>query len=388
MKGLLLLLGLVACVDPPTPDSRIACAVDTSAHPAHAELQSMLDDVVAKGVPGIALSVETDDGVWQGAAGYADVEDEVAMTPCHVHPWASIGKTWYAALALRLVDEGRLDLDARIVDVLDPEALEGLANIDRITIRQLLLHASGLKDFNEDAGYLSHEFDHPSGDDTPNEVLDYVRGDPAFFEPGEGYHYSDTAYMLIALAIEAITGDRVAAMTEHVFEPLGLEHTELPQGGPDPEGRVNAYWELPAGQLENVSELQASYDVQVIGAGNLRSTPEDSLRFIGALARGELLEAATQAALTDWNPASERDDGYAYGLGVQRRIVPIDGQDTQWVGHAGGDIGASALVLARQDAPHTFAAVLNLGGFLGGPLNAHVDDDFIDEVLRIVAGAP
>ncbi|MEN0066750.1 MAG: serine hydrolase domain-containing protein [Myxococcota bacterium] len=383
---------VVGCVTPPTPNSEIACDVAFVDHPAAEALQAELDGVVAKGIPGLSLAVRTPDGLWAGAAGMADIEHDVPMNPCHVHPWASVGKTWTALLLLRLVDAGELGLDDRIAELLAPEVLEGLANIDQVTVRQLLNHSSGLKDFNEDLGYLTWEFDNPSGDDPPEQMIDFVRGDPAFFDPGEGYHYTDTSYVLAAMAIETLTGDRNAAMAQEVFGPLELVQTELPlSGGADPAGRVNAYWELPGGQLENVSELQASYDAQVIGAGNLRSTPLESLRFAEAVAQGTLLSSGLADAMIEWNPDSQREDdeqAYAYGLGLQRRVVTIAGEPTTWVGHYGGDIGASAVILARPDAPIGIAAGVNLGGFLGGPLNAHVGDDFIDRVLELASGEP
>ncbi|MBX2799981.1 MAG: beta-lactamase family protein [Myxococcales bacterium] len=387
MTRVLALWTLAACVDVPVPDSEIDCPAQTSTHPRGAALQTVIDEAVSQGVPGVAVAVQTPDGIWQGAAGFADLEGGVAMTRCHVHPWASVGKTWHAALALRLVQAGTLSLDDPVTQHLPTELTRRLANAEQITVGQLLQHASGLRDFNEDFGYLGREFDDPDGTDAPERLLDFVRGDRAMHPPGEGYHYSDTGYVLLALLLHEVTGDLVAAMQTEVLTPLDLEHTELPRGGPDPEGRVNSYWELPGARLENVSELQASYDVQIWGAGNLRSTPADSLRFVGALARGELLGDATQAALTEWNPASERDTPlqYAYGRGVQRRIVEIDGEDVTFVGHYGGDIGASAVILAAPDRPVGLAAGVNLGGFLGGPLNEHVGDAFIDELLQLAS---
>jgi len=379
-----LLATLMACA-PPTPDSRIACDVDSSDHPAAAALRSVLDDAVARGLPGLAVAVRTPEGVWQGAAGYADLEARVPMNACHVHPMASVGKTWHASLALRLVEQGRLELDARIAELLPADAIRRLPNADRITVRQLMDHSSGLPDFNEHLGYLGAEFDDTLTPDPPERTLDWLRGAAARFEPGEGYAYSDTAYMLLAMIIDEVTGDRVDAMDEAIHRPLGMARTWLPRGDdPDPEGRVNSYWEIGGGRLENVSALQAKYDVQVHGAGNVRSTLADALAFVDGVARGDVLSEASRDAMRTWNPHSEDDDGYAYGLGIARSVQ--DG--VLWIGHTGGDVGAGSVIRARPDAPYSVVAMTNVGMFLGGPLQDVWNEDLFAGIIRAAeAGA-
>jgi D-alanyl-D-alanine carboxypeptidase len=377
LRPLLALLALSGCADVATPDGDIACDADFAAHPRHAELQAIVDDRVANGLPGLAVAVRTPDGVWQGTAGYADLERQIALTPCHVHPQASIGKTYHSVAALRLQEAGELDLDAKLADYVPEERLRGLPNADRVTLRQLMDHSSGIPDFNGDLGFLGHEFDDPLYVDTPDETLDWLRGDAPLLAPGEGYAYADTNYMLLAMAIGEVTGDHYAALREQIVAPLGSVHTTFPEPDEgDPEGRVDAYWEVGGGRLENVSDLQSAYDRQIIGAGNVRTTPAEALAFIEAVARGELLSDEARAQMTTWSPHSERDDGWAYGLGLARRDV--DGQI--WVGHTGGDAGAGAFSVARPDAEYGIVAMTNVGMFLGGPLGAQFDDDLLAEL--------
>ncbi|MEM6931190.1 MAG: serine hydrolase domain-containing protein, partial [Myxococcota bacterium] len=244
MRVVGLALVVVGCTTPEVPDAAVECDV-ASEHPRAEALQTLVDRPVAQGVPGIGIAVMTPDGIWQGAAGEADIEHGIAMTPCHVHSWESIGKTWFAALALRLAEVGELELDGRAAGVLAPEVVEGLANVDRATFRDLLQHVTGLPDFNEDLGYLGNELDDPIDDDTPRDLLDFVRGQPAHFAIGEGYRYSDSNFVLVALAADALRGDRSQAMRDEVFAPLGLTHTWAPRpGDPAPQGRVASYWEV------------------------------------------------------------------------------------------------------------------------------------------------
>ncbi|MCB9698790.1 MAG: beta-lactamase family protein [Alphaproteobacteria bacterium] len=378
------LSGLVAvgCSDFPKPDSTIDCDAPSYAeHPAAERLRAFVDDRVARGLPGFALAVRTPEGVWQGAAGYADIEGGVEMSTCHVHPMASVGKTWHATLALLLAERGLLDLDAPISSVLDEDTLHRLPNAEVVTFRQLMDHSSGMTDFNEDLAYLGFEFDGSRDPRPPDELLDWVRGDAPLFEPGQGYHYTDTEYVLLAMAMDAITGDLVGTMRADLLDPLGMAHTSLPRvGDPDPEGRVNAYWEIGGGRISNISALQAKYDVQVIGAGNVRTTLTDALAFADAVARGPLLSDESRDEMQQWNPSSVDAEGHGYGLGLARR--QIDG--VTWVGHTGGDVGAGAFLFARPDAEVSMVGMTNLGMFLGGPLSELWNDETLVEIAGLL----
>jgi len=381
-------VAVTGCVDPATPDSAITCDIEMT-HPRATELQAIVDRPAANGIPGLGVAVKTPDGIWAGAAGFADIENGVAMTPCHVHSWESVAKTWYATLALRLADAGQLEPDGQVADVLPAPVLDGLANTEDVSLREMMQHVSGIPDFNDQSAYLTNELDDPDDDDTPMDLLDFVRGQPAHFEIGEEYRYSDTNFVLLALAIDEITGDRSDAMAREIFVPLGLEHTWAPlPGDPVPAGRVNSYWELPGGQLENVSDYQAAYDVQVPGGGGLLSTPLDSLTFVDAIVSGTLLEERSYLAQLDWTEQSVqwadergRDNGYAYGLGTSRRIWTQDGVPHEWAGHTGGGAGTTAIIMARRDGQYAVAVAINLGGFLGGPLNELVDESWIQELI-------
>ncbi|MCA9495301.1 MAG: beta-lactamase family protein, partial [Myxococcales bacterium] len=146
------LLALVGCAAQTGPDSRIACDTPASAHPAAQRLQDLVDEKVAAGLPGLTIGVRTADGITVAAGGFADLEDRVAMNACNVHPMASIGKTWTAAMVMLEADRGTLSVDDRVADHLSEDVLRRLPNIDRITLHHLLSHSSGLPDFNADIG--------------------------------------------------------------------------------------------------------------------------------------------------------------------------------------------------------------------------------------------
>ena len=142
------------------------------------------------------------------------------------------------------------------------------------------------------------------------------------------------------MLLDQLTGHRVAAMQQELHDPLGMYNTMQPVAdSTDPEGWVDSYWEICGGKLQNVSGMQAKYDVQVIGAGNVRTTLEDALRFADAVARGPIVAEAARAAWTSWSPASiDPKAGSAQGLGLSLHCA--DGHP--FVGHTGGDVGGGA----------------------------------------------
>lgn len=372
-----MILFLLACLPPEGPDSRIDCA-PAPAHPASASLQDLVDAKVALGLPGLTLGVRTPDGTAIVSAGFADLEDGVVMNPCHVHPMASIGKTWTAAMVMSEVEAGRLAVDDRVADHLDEDVLRRLPNIDRITLHHLLDHGSGLPDFNADIAYIGSEFDRSDDHIDPMHGIDAVRGAAPLFEPGEGYAYTDTAYELLALVLDAATGDRIAATQAEVNAPLGLTQTTQPRpSDPDPAGRVNAYWEIGGGRLVNISDMQSKYDRQVIGAGNVRSTAGDALAFIDGVVHGDLLTEPTRQAMRTPNPFSEDEDGHGYGYGLAR--TEVDGR--VFYGHTGGDVGAGTFLMTAEDGQLSMVGLTNAGMFLGGPLQDVWNEDLLAEVV-------
>lgn len=377
-----IVLAAVGCAAPLGPDSRIDCDLDATGHPATPALQALADEKVAAGLPGLVLGVRTAEGTAIVAAGQADIEDGVAMNACHVHPMASIGKTWTAAMVLREADAGRLQLDQPLTDWLGDDVLHGLPQIDRIALHHLLDHSAGLRDFNEDLAYVGAEFDRSVDHIDPMHGIDAVRGTKALFEPGGGYAYSDTAYELLALVLDEVTGDRIDATRREIHEPLGMDHTIQPRPDePTTEGLVNAYWEIGGGRLQNISALQSKYDRQVIGAGNVRTTAADALTFIEALVHGDLLTDDLRTAMLAPNPHSEQDDGYGYGYGVARREIA----GAVFYGHTGGDVGAGTFLETAEDGSLSIVGMTNAGMFLGGPLQDVWNESLLEEVVAAAA---
>ena len=258
-----------------------------------AELQRILDQTVADGyIPGAVLAVSIPgQQPWTGASGVADRSQGHPMQPTTGIRIASISKMFTAVVALQLVEEGKLDLDAPVATWL-PDLLP---NGDAITIRNLLQHTSGLYDYLEDRNFVTQAYQTPARVWEPRELVAYATRFPPTFEPGvEGaWDYASTNYVILGMIIEQVTGRMLAdEMRQRIFDPLGLEHTFFP---PQEPIRID----LAHGYSNRVDQTQAPMTF-VFATANIVSTASDVRRFAQALFEGQLLEPATFALMTSF----------------------------------------------------------------------------------------
>ena len=154
--------------------------------------------------------------IWAGAAGTTRLAGDEQATPGTWFLTASAGKSVTAAMVLRLVDEGWIRLGSRVV-----RWLPALSGARRITVRQLLRHASGLPDYLHSRrinGIIDRDPDHAW---SREEVLSAVG--PLRFRPGSRVRYSNTNYVALGGIVEAASGRSVQdAFADLLAGPLGL----------------------------------------------------------------------------------------------------------------------------------------------------------------------
>ncbi|MFG1610181.1 serine hydrolase [Actinoplanes sp. NPDC049265] len=281
------------------------------------------------GVPGATLGIlrvgEPDERITV-AHGVLNVDTGVETTPDSVFQIGSISKVWTATLVMRLVDEGKLDLDAPLTDVLPELKL----NADGVTMRHLLTHTSGIDgDVFTDTG---------RGDDCVAKYAELL-ADVAQNHPiGATWSYCNAGFVLAGLVIERLTGGTWdAAVRTGLIEPLGLTRTStLPEEAlkhrtaiGHTEGKVAPVWMLP----------------RSLGpAGLINSSAPDVLTFARAhLSGGDPIlsaDAAAQMAAQQVELPEKDTLGDSWGLGWIR--FGWDGE--RLIGHDGTTIGQQAFL--------------------------------------------
>jgi D-alanyl-D-alanine carboxypeptidase len=322
----------------------VGCSDDTVGPPRAPGLQGLVDSLAgAWNLPGLVVAVRrSGDEPSVVATGRAELATGRRMTPLDRFRVGSLTKPMVATVILQLADEGRLSLDDSLVRFLPGTLPDG----DRVTLRHLLNHTSGIGDYVNDPGFIDAAFLNPSRVWTPQELIAVANGMPRRFTPGEaGYwEYSNTNYVLLGLVAEVAGGASIAALLlTRVFEPLGMTSTYFSNStslvAPFAQGYVdlNGIPNFAVGTLVNPTVAGA--------AGAVVSTAGDALRFGEALAAGELVSPASHAARLTTVPASRvrlpgESFDIAYGLGV----LVGDG----WIGHNGAIPGYETEAYAKM----------------------------------------
>lgn len=240
-----LTLCCVACIKEPivVPASTYSCENNIeNTHPNSDKFDAFLDEKVVAGIPGMTMLIETPAGIWAGAAGVADIPNNVPMQTCNVSRVGSITKTFTASLILKLVEKGQLDLSDKISEYLAPEIVKNVSNAELATIEQLLSHTSGITDYSDQIAFSIDALNDVHKLWTALDELSYIYGEPAAFAPNAERAYSNSNYVLLGLIAESITGKSGATLLqEEIFTPLELTNTSFNQKNSIPENLVRGY---------------------------------------------------------------------------------------------------------------------------------------------------
>ena len=296
------------------------------------QIQAALDEQVEAGnTVGITLLIDSPVGTFAGASGYADLENEVPLQPDDAFRIGSITKMFTSTVILQLVEEGVLRADDTLVEWLPDIAVP---NNDRITLRHLMNHTSGIPNYTDDETLVEQYIANPTEPQGIETLVEWINTlDTALFEPGADWSYSNTNYILLGLVIEAATGSTSAEQyRSRIFEPLGMAHTYLADAEPATVELVQGYTP-DDGVWVNTTAWNVNW---AWTAGALVSTPSDLAIFIRALFAGELFaQPDTLAALLDTSGTGA--DRYGLGIGyippAGLGLSPMAG--AAW-GHGGG----------------------------------------------------
>ncbi|MCG5213813.1 serine hydrolase domain-containing protein [Streptosporangium sp. KLBMP 9127] len=283
----------------------------------HADVRQALKAVVEAGAPGVLARIDDGDGRWVGTSGVADLATDAPVPGDARFRVASLTKSVVATIVLQLVQEKKLSLDLPI-----ETWLPGIvADDDRITVRQLLNHTSGLSD------YIDHtEFSDPTVYGTrtyrPERLLQYAEESGPAGEPGERFHYSNAGYILLGLLVEKVTGNRLGAeIHKRVLKPTGMTRSYFPSTDPEIHGPHATGYYLPEGTdpgsqgaLKAITELNPSFAWAAYG---LVSDARDMNRFYRHLFRGHLVDKALLRQMRDGVTTPQAPVFPHYGLGLE-----------------------------------------------------------------------
>lgn len=304
----------------------------------------ILDSLKASRIPGVSVSVSVNGTtVWSEGFGFADLEQQVPVTPETRFRIGSVSKPLTAAALALLYEEGKVNLDTLIqasVPDFPPKQYP-------ITLRQLAGHIAGIRHYRGSEMMLSRRYE------TVAEGLEIFRDDSLLFEPGSRFSYSSYAWNLISAAIEGASGrDFLSFMADRVFRPLGMSRTIADYSDSLISGRARWYTANQGGPIVNAPFVDNSYKW---AGGGFLSTTDDLLKFANALLEDRLLKPATKEMM--FTPQRlNNGDSTAYGIGW---FIRTDSRGRRVVSHSGGSVGGTANLLLYPDHGLVVALLVN-----------------------------
>jgi len=301
--------------------------------------------------PGVAAAVRLPDGSrWMGTSGRAILgRNSRAVQKYTPFAVGSLTKTFMAALVLQLRDEGHFWLGTPIERWL-PE----YPRANRITIKMLLNHRSGIFDYFNHPKYERKVFRRPRHYWKTKEILALTG--PAYCAPGKCFHYSNTNYVLLGIIVRKVTGRTAAAeIRDRFLGPLGLSDTYFQ--GREPIGRVAAkgYWWL-GGRWKGFADgtryrPHTSAATVAHAAGAMLSSVRDISDWQDALLGGQLLSPKAMELML----ALQGSPGYGLGM----RYAELDGRPG--VGHGGSLRGFVSIMYRLPEEDLDVVILTNLG---------------------------
>ncbi len=303
-----------------------------------------------------------------------------------------------STVLLQLVDEGTVTLDDRLANW-----MPDVPNSDKVTLGQLAQMTSGYADYVQDATFLDAFNENPFRQWTPEELYTFGTSKPLLFEPGTNWGYAHTNYVLLALALEKITGQTMTdAIQERILDPLGMTQTadpgtpeillpvlhafdserreflQIAEGLPFVEDATywNPSWSLGPGSIQNTDVTDMATVIQAVGRGDLLSK-ESYEQMIAPTLRGKTtaLEACPHTCFV-------QNEFYTYGLGI---VLSGDWllQNPQYHGFAG-----VAAYLPSEDVTIAVAATYADDAFdpaTGAPNSSNIANPLFSAVGSVVA---
>jgi CubicO group peptidase (beta-lactamase class C family) len=303
---------------------------------------------------GTALVAEDGEVILSKGYGLANMEWEIPNTPDTKFRIGSITKQFTAMLILQLVEEGALDLTATIRTYLpDYPTVHG----DDVTIHHLLTHTSGIPSYTSFPGFFQNDSRDPA---EPKEFIKLFADSSLDFEPGSNWSYNNSAYFLLGVLIEEVSGESYETnLKKRILGPLGMHDTGYDLSKPLIRKRAAGY-EKEKGEYVNASYLDMTLPY---AAGSMYSTVTDLYTWDQALYAGRLLsEGSMELFFREHVRVPRSNEYYAYGWGVGYQRVGESEDSVYTIRHGGGINGFNTLIVRVPSDRSLIVLFNNTGG--------------------------
>lgn len=273
--------------------------------------------------------------IYSKSVGFSDIQNKIKADQKTKYRIGSVSKTFTTVLVLKAIEGGQLDL-RQTIDKYFPS----IENADKITIKNLLGHRSGIYNFTNSKEY----FDWYTKFQTEDEMVEIISKGGSVFEPDSDAGYSNSNFVLLSFILERTFNKPYSdLLNESIIEPLGLTDTYF-------ENKVKN--ESKSYKFFGIWEVEPKTDISVpMGAGGITSTAVDLTKFSDALFDGQLVKPESLDLMKTIN------DGYGIGL------FKLSIQDKRGYGHTGGIDGFKSLFYHFNDGNISLALISNAANY-------------------------
>jgi CubicO group peptidase (beta-lactamase class C family) len=293
-------------------------AQPATAPKAQLQIDSLLKTVYKSETPGISISIlQKGELIFKKSYGVADLETKTDLISKTNFNIGSLTKQFTAFGILQLAESKKLSLDDHL-DKFFPGLDKKVA--ETVTVKELLTHSSGIVDHYDlsDTKNLKHAH--------INDVLNAIRNtDSTYFAPGSHFRYSNTAYCLLSLIIEKISGLSYAQyLKENIFMPLGMKKTAVWNEKAKIENEASGYEFDSATKSFKRSGAHENIFFSTEGDGGIYTSTDDYLKWFTALQSGKIFrqEMIRVARSSQFPIDKENHLSYGYGWFVDASSVP------------------------------------------------------------------
>jgi D-alanyl-D-alanine carboxypeptidase len=322
---------------------------------------------------GTVLIAKGDRIIFQKAVGMAERTFGVPNKIDTKFNLASMNKMFTATAIAQLVEAGKLSFDDTLAEVL-PE-YPNQPNAQKIKIKHLLSHTSGLGDFFDNPEFLPFRQKYQN----PSDYFRLFADKPLYFEPGLRFSYSNAGFVVLGAVIEKVSGENYFDyIREHIYKPAGMTDTdsfELTEVVPNLAIGYGRFEDDPMGIDPRRSNI-AFLPWKGSPAGGGYSTAPNLLKFVRALQDNKLIGARLKEILLETKTqmiGSHRPGGYGYGFITEE----FSGKKVFGHGGGGANSGINSDLKVFADGSYTLIVMSNY--------DSPAADDLNYEITRLLA---
>ncbi len=297
---------------------------------------------------GTALAAKEGKIILSKGYGFANYEFNAPNKPETKFRIGSISKQFTAAVIMKLVEEGKIKLDGKITDYLKDYRKD---TGEKVTIRNLLNHTSGIKSYTDMPGVWK---DSLRNHYEKNYFIKHFHSGDLQFEPGAKFAYNNSGYYLLAAIAEEVAGKSFEKLfNEIIIKPAGLSATGVESSD------ETAVKKLASGYLKKINKYQRDpyiYMPNALGAGSVYSTVEDMFKWDAALRENKVISDSSKKAML-----TPKLSNYGFGWIIIKSQKFNSTDSVTVITHGGGINGFNTLVMSSLE-DYRYAAVFNNTG--------------------------